>query len=76
VASTSITKRIFLAILGASLMGMMPVTIADATSPKSEAQNGTVVENHTQIANRPSRQAPNDVFHSRYLSLARRLHLL
>jgi hypothetical protein len=61
VARTSISKRIFPAILGTSLMGLMPVTVADAASPESEAQNGAIDENLTQIANIPSWQDLKDV---------------
>jgi hypothetical protein len=71
----NIWVKSLLVVFGSALIGFMPAIVADAANPKSEVQNGTVVENHTQIANRPSRQAPNDVFRSRHLSLARRLHL-
>jgi hypothetical protein len=64
VARTSVSKRIFLADLGESLMGLMPVTVADAARPESEAQNGTIDVNHTQIANRHSWQDLKDVFRS------------
>jgi hypothetical protein len=64
VARTSISKKIFLAILGESLMGLMPVTVADAASPESEGQNGTIDDNHTQIASRTSWQDLKDVFRS------------
>jgi hypothetical protein len=62
VARTSISKKIFLAILGESLMGLMPVTVADAASP--ESQNGTIDDNYTRIASRTSWQDLKDVFRS------------
>jgi hypothetical protein len=60
----NIWVKSLLVIFGSALVGLMPAIVADAANPKSEAQNVTIDENHTQIANRPSRQAPNDVFRS------------
>jgi hypothetical protein len=64
VARTSVFKRVFVANTGASLMRLMPVTVADTASPESEVQNATIDENRTQIANRPSWQDLDDTFRS------------
>jgi hypothetical protein len=62
VAGNCVYTRSLLAILGVSLTGLMPLTVANAASPESQVQNGMSDENHMQIANRPSWHGPIDAF--------------